>query len=387
MYNAKYYRKTEMPVPKLFFGNFYGIQTRWKRYLISIVASIIIAITAWLFFQYSGIYTAGLASFAQGFSRLSSVLVLNHNPNNEITSRIVSTVLFWTLFAFLNIPLIIFSYYRVGKNFTRITVISFLISDVVGLGLSFIPNVEKIVDIFGQTSSSYSGLEKYDVKILLWEYNPDQKIYDLVRIVPLFFYAVVGSLIAPFAYAVIYIVGSSTGGTDFVSYYFSIKKHKPLGTTVIIFNTVSLFIGTFIGSYIAASLANVDPINRPYSPWGFELLFSPNLIVSALGAVIAGIVIDRVFPKNKMVKIKIYSNHTTKIVTALFESDYSHSFTYHRAIGAFNAQETTTVETICHYIEIPTVIKKINQIDPKAFVTVTQINQIIGTMNVLEKID
>lgn len=66
----------------------------------------------------------------------------------------------------MNIPLIIFSYFKIGKNFTKITTLSFLVSDLIGLGLGFIPNADKITQIFGVTVSSVEHLQKYGVKIL-----------------------------------------------------------------------------------------------------------------------------------------------------------------------------------------------------------------------------
>lgn len=70
-------------------------------------------------------------------------------------------------------------------------------------------------------------------------------------------YGLVSALIIPFIYSIMYILGASTGGADFVSYYFAVKKKKPLGLVVTLFNTGSLVFGTILGSYIAASLVPV----------------------------------------------------------------------------------------------------------------------------------
>ncbi|MDQ0514190.1 uncharacterized membrane-anchored protein YitT (DUF2179 family) [Mycoplasmoides fastidiosum] len=390
MYNRKYYRKAELPSVKLLFGNFYTITTRWKRYLISIAASILIAFLAWLFLQFTGVYSSGLSSFSQGLSRLTTVLMIRADANNAANARLVGNVLFWLTFIILNIPLAVFSYFKVGKNFTKMTVISFVIGDLFGLGLGFIPDSEKIVLIFGDSLSSFQPLRDQGVQILFWKFEPEAGVHDLIHIIPLVFYTVIGSILIPIAYSLIYIVGSSTGGTDFISYYYSIKKHKPLGTILVLFNIVSLFIGTFLGSYLSASLININPADDPhgiYHPWGLELLLSPNLIVSAIGAAVSGMIINIIFPKSKMAKLKIYSSNSQEIVDSLLSGDYTHSFTFHKSVGAFSGKESTTAETICQYIEIPQIMKKIAEIDKNALISVTLISHIKGSMNILERID
>jgi uncharacterized membrane-anchored protein YitT (DUF2179 family) len=50
----------------------------------------------------------------------------------------------------LNIPLFVFSFKKIGKTFTLITIVFVFINTVVGLGISYIPNIDHIF-IFGNT--------------------------------------------------------------------------------------------------------------------------------------------------------------------------------------------------------------------------------------------
>lgn len=390
MFNRKHYRISKLPSPKLIFSYFYTLNRTWKRYLVSIICSIIVAFLYWFFIQFSGIYSAGLASFSQGFSRISQVLIIRNNTQNAALAHIVGNIIFWTLFLVLNIPLAIFSYFKVGKNFTKMTIISLTIGDIFGLGLGFIPNSENIVFIFGNPLSTFTPLQDGGVQILLWKFSPDHHIYDLVKIIPLLFYAIVSSMLIPLVYSLIYIVGSSTGGTDFISYYYSMKKNKPLGSIIAIFNTIALILGTFIGTYLSASLINVDSSQNSgnfFVPWSFELFLSPNLIASAIASILLGLIVNKIFPKSRMAQLKIYSANVTKITNDLLCLNYPHSFTIYNAIGAFSNKEIKTADTICWFIEIPTLMKQINKIDSKALISVSLLNHVKGQMNIFEKID
>lgn len=387
--DSRYYIKTKLQANNLIFGYFYNVQKLWQRYLYCIIASIGIALVYWCFIQYSGIYSSGLSAISQGLSRLSQVLILANNRAHESLAQVVSNVLFWTLFMVMNIPLIVFSYFKIGKNFTKITTISFIVADLVGLGLGFIPNADKITQIFGTTTSSVQHLQKYGVTILFWTYDVADQIYDLVRVVSLFLYGLMSALIIPFIYSIIYILGASTGGTDFVSYYYAVKKRKPLGLSVTIFNTSSLILGTILGSYLAASLAPQPTSNgsAAISSWSLGLFLSPNLVASIISSMIAGVIIDVLFPKTKMAKIKIYSKKIMHITNHLLTNNYPHTFTIYQSIGAFSKRVNYNAETLCQFIEVPHLLNLINEQDSDSLVYVQVLNRMQGVMNLLEKID
>ncbi|MBR2651279.1 hypothetical protein IKE96_00585 [bacterium] len=48
----------------------------------------------------------------------------------------------------------------------------------------------------------------------------------------------------------IYILGASSGGTDFMGFYYSKIKNKSIGNLLTIFNVISLVIGVILGSFV-----------------------------------------------------------------------------------------------------------------------------------------
>jgi uncharacterized membrane-anchored protein YitT (DUF2179 family) len=55
--------------------------------------------------------------------------------------------------------------------------------------------------------------------------------------------------------SILYIVGASTGGTDFISFYFT-NKGKSLGRMLLIVSFTTTFIGCSLGSWMAAGIVN-----------------------------------------------------------------------------------------------------------------------------------
>jgi uncharacterized membrane-anchored protein YitT (DUF2179 family) len=71
-----------------------------------------------------------------------------------------------------------------------------------------------------------------------------------------------------------FILGGSTGGSDYITVYFSQIKNKSLGNMFIIINSFCLIVGVSLGSYTSGAI--IDPAH--YS--GYQYFFSANLFMS-----------------------------------------------------------------------------------------------------------
>lgn len=83
-------------------------------------------------------------------------------------------------------------------------------------------------------------------------YNPD---YDPFKSLFCLFYGVAYGFSVAVMYSVLYIIGGSSGGMDFVSFYFSVKKQKAINNLLVIINFISMTSGVVLGSYIPAGIA------------------------------------------------------------------------------------------------------------------------------------
>jgi uncharacterized membrane-anchored protein YitT (DUF2179 family) len=192
--------------------------------------------------------------------------------------------MFWGLYFIFNIPLFVFGYFKIGKTFSILTLVYLSCNTVVGLGLSEIPHISDVF-IFGNTlphgdidpnhaGSIYNGANIFahnGVYVLPFYFNPNPGIlngevfsasqvfdneHDPTSALFLFIYALVYGLASALCYSLLYIVGSCTAGLDFISIYYATIKHKSLGTTLIIINSLSMLVGASIGSYGSAAIIN-----------------------------------------------------------------------------------------------------------------------------------
>lgn len=103
--------------------------------------------------QNTGIYNFGLSSITQGLARISFVH-LALNQNNITLANDAFNIVFWAAYLVLNIPLFVFSWFKIGKRFTYLTMIYVVVSNLFGLALSFIPNISRVVIFTNANDSS-----------------------------------------------------------------------------------------------------------------------------------------------------------------------------------------------------------------------------------------
>jgi uncharacterized membrane-anchored protein YitT (DUF2179 family) len=89
----------------------------------------------------------------------------------------------------------------------------------------------------------------YELKDLIYNQN-----YDPYKSLFLILYSCVYGVIIAACYSMLYIVGSSTGGSDFITIYFSSKKSRPLGGVMVVANTTLLLMGFVLGNYVSGGL-------------------------------------------------------------------------------------------------------------------------------------
>lgn len=370
------------------FQKLYDTMNLWKRYMIASIVGVFMSFVILFLLKNTGLYNSGLSGFLQGLSRLIYVLICkNVNKSAADTSF---NFLFWGLYLLLNIPLLIFSWIKIGKNFTKLTFIFLLVSTIVGICISFIPGIDKVY-IFGNTlpygkdagdlvhlNNVFSEYGVYNLPFYFNDHTGGTFFnmqYDTTKSLMLLLYGISYGILSASCYAILYIIGACSGGMDYIGIYYATKKQKPLGATLVAFNSITLFIGTIIGSYIPSGYINSVG-------WHWEFLFSSNLISSLLGVFVFGLLLNRLYPINKRVRIDVYSKNGETIRDHLFNAKYPHTLTFVDVEGAFSKNKYKSLFTICSYIELPRLINQISKIDKDAFISVTSIYGVEGNMAV-----
>lgn len=357
--NVKYSAKT------IRLGFLYKIDNFFWRIAIVILIGIIVSVAVWLFVQYTGIYTPGFSGIIQGLAKIAKIKIEEYNQS---LANIIYNAMFWCLYLLLNIPLIIFSYFKIGKRFAILSGIYISVSQLVGFCLGLINNGNPIFIFTNMSSLSSSSLYIPGVQMLPW--NTSEGL-----VIGLFVYSLVYSIINGFVVSCVYILGSSSGGTDFIGFYYSKIKNKSIGNLLTIFNVISLVIGVILGSFVCWLIKSPTQENLELNPTNIlEALFSPNLIASVLGTIISGLMYNYYFPRNKVIKVQIYSDKTSEIRQSLLATDWNYKLVISQSnqevLNYLGENINNSLETICFYIDIPTLISTIRSIDNECLITI-----------------
>lgn len=349
------------------FSKIYGRKDFKWRIGIAIVVGLMMSFTSLVFIQNTGVYISGTSGIFQGIARVAKTAIAKQG--DAALAETMYQILFYVLYLLTNIPLIVFSYKKMGKKFTILSAIVVIISNVVPLLINLIPEV-KGVFVFGDTTHDTNK----DLYLLDFQGN------NLVKAPSMFLYALFAGLVNGVAYAMIIAVGGSTGGLDFISFFFAYKKKKPMGAILLSFNAASVFLSSFIGSFLAGGIA--DPIN-----WNFYNFLSQNFVASVIYTIIVTIVINNLFPKDKIVKIQIYAEDIMAIRNYLYSVNFNHSLTINTTTGGYSLQEKKNIEIICLFIEVPKIIKRLQELDQQMMITVAPIKGIDGKLSVEESLN
>lgn len=359
--NVKYAAKT------IRLGFLYKIDQFWMKSLIVLVLGAIVSVCVWLLVQYTGVYTAGISGIIQGIAKITKIKIEELGESYINLSNLIYNALFWGLYFVINIPLVIFAYFKIGKQFAILSAIYIAVSQGVGFGLGFINNGQGIF-VFTNMNPNIVVSSNFIEGVQMLPWNMGEGL-----VFGIFVYATVYAAISGFMFSALYILGSSTGGTDFIGFYYSKVRNKSIGNMLTIFNIVSLFIGVTLGSFVCWILKAVNNENIILNGTTIlEAFFSPNLVASIAGAILAGVIYNYYFPRNKVIKVQIYSAHASEIAIALTASDWNYKLllTKDRDNVLSNQDINHSLETICFYIDIPALISTIRSIDTEGLITI-----------------
>ncbi len=262
-----------------------------------------------------------LISFAVYFFLVPSEIVIGSISGlSMVLNKLTNLpISIWTFI--LNTALLVIGFIFIGKEFGAKTVYTSLLMPV------FIALFEFLVPI---TSSLTQN-----------------QVYDLVTY----------SLITAFGQALLFNANASSGGIDIVGKIISKYTHLEIGKAVTI-------------SGIVASMTSI---------LAYDL---GTLIVSILGTFANGLAIDYFIDGfNKKKKICILSDHYEEIQSYIMNT-MKRGVTLYTAKGGFQQEERTELVTIMTKSEYKKLLDYLHKADFKCFVTVSTVNEVIGTWNI-----
>lgn len=411
-------KRAHLTTSLLHFASFYELKKAWYRISIVVICALIQGFLSIVLIQNTGLYNFGISSITQGLARITFVQLSLIDAKLDI--NLVYQLVFWILYVLINIPLIFFSWFKIGKRFTLYTTVYLVITNIFGFALGQIPGIENLslftnvnnnaihnllfqAAIGQQSNPVIQTLLKDDnfIRSLtfvpgLWEVNA-----DVGRNVGLLCYGLLFALTSAFFYTIIFISGGSSGGSDFISQWYATKKYKSIGTIIVYVNLITLLIGVLLGSYIPGSMilerfngtgistgaydASHNAIQLSSLAWSVPLFFSPNIVATLISLTLFSQVMNYLFPKYRLARIEIYTDKTMEIRNLMLsDKTHPHSLSIQDIVGGYSLDRRQIIVTISMYIDVPELIRKIRAVDSKCLISITTIRGIDGYIYLTE---
>ncbi len=320
-----------------FFRNQMTKKTLIGRYMYVIIAAFLLTFSFDYFIFPSGAYNGGLSGFCQIFVRLkypTSTTMSGADLKNSL-------MFYWILYFSLNIPLIIFGFLKIGKQFTILSISLIVFQNIFHYVLIAIPEVSHFVFM-----NNVHTQER-----ILWE----------------FLTTLAGGIIYGIGIAFAFLAGGSSGGSDFLTTYFSIKKDKPIGYIMKFVNLGILFLAVLL-----------DHVIRAHENF-FFVIFQERFVLMSMFLIIAvTLTVDQLYPRYKKLSLSITSKKADLIIRSLILKGYPHGFANIDILGGFSQKTTNLVKTTLTLMEYKAVIAHIKRVDPNCFIVVEKVHSVIG---------
>lgn len=383
---------------------FYRIKNYKAKVSVVVILAIFLAVFLALLIENSGLYSGGTAALFQGIARMVHCAIDKYGNLSPSANKIIYNLLFWGLYLIFNVCLYFALRKKMSRTFLDLSIIYIVVSQIVGMGFSFIPGVENIL-LLGNTSTVNQALADKNVQVLIFDpnvwptYNHDtgsfnwdilypinnqtapdwikQSIFNtnLSRSFLLVFYAILFSVVQAIVNSVLYILGASSFGTEAISLYLSESKNKDVGIYIRILQMSMVFTGILLGSYLSSIIAFPEYANY-YANWTY--LCSANLICSFLCTFLYSMLVQYMFPSRKLVKAEVITAKSEPILQALKEADFTHPTTLVDSYGGYSHGKSNIVFTVLPVMEIRNFVAIIRHVDDKCLISITTLSDADG---------
>ena len=272
------------------------------------------------------IITGGVSGLSQNIY----LIITFFNPDVKLTD--VTSICYFII----NIPIVLFAFFGIGKKFGVFTFINVLLSS---LFIRFFPNlftseIQKILSVADGAISPYGGI--------------------ITRVL-------FGAVCVGTSTAIAFRGEHSCGGMDVITYYFALRKSTSVGKYSVALNGGIMLLYTLLS------------ISKNPSDWEHYLLM---LLFSITYLFICAFVIDFINVRNKKVQVQIIT--TKPFMSDVLLANFPHSATIVDGKGAYSHTERFIIYMVISSVEVKQVVALTKKVDDHVFVSVIPLNQVYG---------
>lgn len=308
-----------------------------------------------------GIFPAGVSAI----SRILAIITFNNNEQWQ-------NGFYFVYYLAFNIPLFIFGYFKVGKRFSVYTLIYILLQNAIHFSIASIPYVNAkdmhFIINYGSIQDKSSVGRDYQ----LW----------------LFVFATFAAVIFGASYGILYRAGGSSGGTDFISAYYSLKNHKSIANINRYINFCILMIVSIITTIrldesAIKKIFAIENISWSFGQYRAWYFFGPSLFASLIFIILQAAITNTIFPRYRYRSLMILSYKAQMVFDSLKFAGYNNEILRWKANSCFVAdtnvlQELEIISVSVTLIEYKKIKASILVADPDAKIFIQKLQDVVG---------
>ncbi|CAM9155680.1 YitT family protein [Mycoplasma marinum] len=332
------------------------ITRKWARIIFALlISSFLFAFGMKFFISSAKTFSSGLGAIPQLITYITSL----------------DQKYFSILYLAINIPLLIVFYFLVKKKFIILTFLWLLLQLGWGQTMEFIPGI-KSADPFaiGLYDKPINGISASEGMVT-------EKWAIIVQ-------PMIGAIISGIGMSIAWKFGASTGGSDIIIYYISTKKQKSPGKIITVMSLgVALTMIIIQTSMKQVPVFQTNQGTKFSNPTSAQMLFGP-ITWGTLGYVfVSSAMVSILYPKYKKVEVMISSSKYEQIAKYLKYSGYKHGYNISSVKSGYTDKEVKTIRTVMLFLEHKDIVKKLREIDPNVWVSVTIVKNVYGNFNAI----
>ncbi len=273
---------------------------------------------------------------AGGVSGVSQTFIVFLNLCGVRFTSSEEHLMFSLLYFLINVPVIVLSFFGIGKRYTLLTLINVVETSLFTEFLS--PERVQIIYEIAHYVDENGGL--------------------LARVI-------FGGATTGLSTAIAFKGDLSTGGVDVVAYWIALKKRTSVGKYSVIINGITLTLFTLLSC--------------TQDGWNDTSIVGNHLarvVFSAVYLFATALVVDRIHTRNKKVKIQIVTSKED--LGQFIISHLPHAATMIKGKGVFTNSDRFIFDIVISSYELNSAIKLIKHEDPSAFIEVLPLTQVEG---------
>jgi uncharacterized membrane-anchored protein YitT (DUF2179 family) len=264
--------------------------------------------------------TGGMSGISQCAVLLTQIIA----PGQQINYQLFQSIFYFCL----NIPLLIFSFIKLGWKFSVYTTINVAL---VSLFLNVI------------SPSLFDQISIYIADNLLAR-------------------AILAGVCTGCSIAIAFKGGHSAGGVDIIGYYLSVRKSTNAGKYIGLINVFVILLFSILNSF--------SPANIPIGEIIIVALFS--IIYQLSGSLVT----DTIDVRNKKVLLQIITSNVA--LSRAIIANVPHSCTIVEGKGGYTGNPKHIIYCVVSNTEVNKLVKEIRKIDTTSFINAMNLNQVYG---------